>query len=175
MFLFKLYNYSKLLFIVLILLLLAFVFINVKWGAVATPIYQYGMFSGPMHVKDTQTVIHFFINDKIVDISKYPFAERDLLLVSFNRYTDQEQKNTSVYGTMKTLLSPLGIDHLIKRPDYTNQLTDDAFREWYRTLLEGVVKYPVKKYSIYTQRFIWHDSLLRPINEIQKVLFAYAR
>lgn len=168
MFFAKLYKHSKTLFISLIVFLFVFIFLNIKWGVVATPVYQFGMFSGIMHVRDTQTVFHFYVNDTLIDISPFSFAKRDMLQASILRFRQQEEKNKMVYTTMKRLLNTTGPGKLMYESLYTNALSDHQFKTWYRSRLEDIIGYPIKKMAVYSQYYVWQNGKLVSLNLPQK-------
>lgn len=168
MFVARLYKYSKTACIAFLTFILLFIFINYKWGAVATPIYQYGMFSTKFYMKDTQVVFKIYTNDKLLDITAYHFAERDMLLVSLENYMKQANVNTSIYNTMNKI--PV-LNKLMKPQRYTNNISDTIFTAWYKGLLQQVTGKPVDKLEIYRQKVVWYNGNLNEVTAPQKIAF----
>lgn len=168
MFIAQLYKYSKTACLAFLTFILIYIFINYKWGAVATPAYQYGMFSTKFYMKDTQVVFKIYTNDKLLDITAFHFAERDMLIVSLENYMKQEKVNHSIYSTM-TKIPVAG--KMMKQQYYTNTISDMAFTAWYRGLLQQVTGKPVEKLEIYRQKVLWYNNTLNEITPPQKLAF----
>ncbi|WP_462221946.1 hypothetical protein [Ferruginibacter sp.] len=174
MFIKNLYRYSKTAFIAFVLFIVLFIFINYKWGVVATPVYQYGMFSSVFRIKDTQTVYHIYINDTKLDISQYHFAERDMLLISLENYAKAPKNNSTIFFTMKGLLDKTGVGSLMQQSNYFNTVSDTNFTVWYKKLLQQTIGYPVLKTAVFTQKYILEGKSLKPVSSPQKLTFLVA-
>jgi hypothetical protein len=168
MFLTQLYQYSKTLCLAFIAFILVFIVVNYKWGAVATPVYQYGMFSTKFYMKDTQVVFKIYANDKLLDITAYHFAERDMLLVSLENYMKQEKVNGSIYTSMSKI--PV-LNQLMNPELYSNNIPDTIFTAWYKGLLQKVTGNTADKLEIYRQKVIWNNGNLREVTAPQKLSF----
>ena len=157
MFLKDLYNYSKPAFYGFIGFLMAFIFLNYKWGMVAAPVFQFGMYSKPVSIKDTQTVYKVYLNEKPADLSKFGFTERDILLVSLENYQKSFPINESVYLTMNRILSAAGANGLMKREVYVKDANYTEFNYWYKKLLQEIAGYPVNS-AVVTRSVYVSDS-----------------
>ncbi len=171
MFLKKLYYFNKTAFTLLLLFVFAFIYINYKWGAAATPVYQYGMFSSKFYIKDTQIVFKIYVDDRLLDVTKFPFAKRDMLFVSLENYSKQKNVNEAVYGVMKKVPGKIGLTGLMKPGVYANSLNDEAFVKWYRRLLEKVTGKPITKLEVYQQKVVWYNNILKEIESPEKLSF----
>lgn len=171
MFLKELWLFNKKIFAGFMLFIFLMLVINYKWGAVATPVYQFGMFSSKFYMKDTQNVYKIYVNDNQLDITKYHFAERDMLLVSLQNYTKQKSVNQSVYNTMKQIPEKIGLTGVMNPEKYLNNTTDADFTNWYRKLLESITGYPVLKLEIYQQKVQWQNGSLRSVSSPEKLSF----
>jgi hypothetical protein len=100
MFLKQLYRYNKKIFIAVLIFLLAFLYINYKWGVVATPVLQYGMYSGPFYLKDTQSLYIIKANDERINEATLSFTDRDFLQLYPESYLSQKKINADCYTTM---------------------------------------------------------------------------
>lgn len=165
MFLKKLYHYSKPAFFGLIGFLVLFTFLNYKWGIVAAPIYQYGMYSKLMHSKDTQIVYRIYINNKPFNLTELSFTERDILLISPENYQKSLRVNEEVYLTMNRIFSMAGASGIMKREDpHVSQ-----FNEWYKNLLEKKIGYPVKTAVVTRSSYIYQDSGMIQISKPENI------
>lgn len=171
MFITQLYKYSKTACLAFLAFILVYIFINYKWGAVATPVYQYGMFSTKFYMKDTQTIFKIYTNDKLLDITAFHFAERDMLIVSLENYSKQGKVNNSIYNTMNKI--PV-LGKMMKQEFYTNNISDTVFTAWYSELLQKVSGKPVEKLEIYRQKVLWYNGFLNEITPPQKLAFIVA-
>ena len=174
MFLKQLYNYSKVLFFALIFFIMLFVYINYKWGITATPIHQFGMFSSVMKETDTQTIYHIYADERLVDMSKMYFSKRDLLLNSIAFYKIQQRHNTSVFNILDPLFSK------VKFPtwdinNFSNEITDGEFLNWFRKRVSAILGYPVQKVEIFSQEYIWTKEGFAPVSTAQKEFIAINR
>jgi hypothetical protein len=174
MFIKKLYQYSKTAGFGFTAFIVLYFFINYKWGVVATPVFQYGMFSTPFYLKDTQTAYRIYVNDKEIDITKYAFAKRDMLLVSLENYEKEKIINTEVFLTMRQLLKKTGVGYLMKQACYSNNINDTAFTVWYKKLLEQIVGYPVVNAAVFRQKIILKNSIVQPVSSPEKISFLVA-
>ena len=171
MFLTKLYRHSKMGFLIVIVFLFAFVYINYKWGVVATPIYQYGMYSAPFHIRDTQEVYLVRVNGKVVDCGKLSFADRDIVQLYLSNYEKQARVNEVVYRTMNKYLNftrSIGADYSSK---FCNNISDTVFTSWYRAKLEKIINKRVDSMSVYKVYYTWQENHLRAIDSPLKLTF----
>src|ERR1700744_4254191 len=112
MFIKELWTYSKKITIAFILFIILWGYFNYKQGAVAAPLFVYGMYSGKFFIKDTQRVIQLYANNKVIDLTKYSIIDRDLLQTSLQNYVAQKTVNEGVFLTMKRILDHAYIGHL---------------------------------------------------------------
>jgi len=171
MFLKKLYRFNKTAFFSLLLFLIAFIYLNYKWGVHSTPVYQYGMFSSKFYMKDTQTVFKIYTDGRLLDITKYSFIEADRLFVSLQNYAKQKNVNESVYNVMKQIPAKIVAAGVMKHEFYTNDVTDEIFTKWYRQLLEKITGQPFIKLEVYRQKVLWYNNTLKEIASPEKLPF----
>ncbi|HMG81956.1 MAG TPA: hypothetical protein VK559_02890 [Ferruginibacter sp.] len=164
MFLKELWGYSKKLAVGFILFILFWTYINYKQGATAAPLFQYGMYANKYFISDTQQVIELYVNDKNIDLTKYPIADRDLLQTSLLFFRVQKPVNESIYYTIKRILDPVFIGQLMTKDNYTNATTDQEFTDWYKQLTQKIVGYPVNKLAAYEQKYVWQKDKLVPVS-----------
>lgn len=154
MFLKNLYNYSKALFFALVFFIILFVYLNYKWGIIATPVYQFGMFSGMMKKTDTQNIYHIYVNDRLLDMSKIYFSKRDLLLNSIAFYKIQQQHNISVFDILNPFFSKVKFTSWDINI-FSNNITDEQFLTWFKKKLSFFLGYPVQRVEIFSQKLLY--------------------
>ncbi len=171
MFIKQLYRYNKMLCLIFIMFILSFVFINYKQGVVATPIFQYGMFSSKFYLKDTQNVFKIYVNDSLLDLSNFSFEERDMLLVVLESYGIYKARNEAVYKTMKQLYAKFRLENIMKPEVYLINITDETFTKWYMHNLEDIIGYPVLKLAIFQQGYQFQNKELKEVSSPKKLDF----
>jgi len=160
MFVKKLYQYNKQGCLVFVVFIAAFLFINYKWGITATPILQYGMYSSPVYIKDTQTTYVVIADNEIVDCSKLSFVNRDIVQLYPANYEKHKAINENVFGAFKKYkLGSINNDGV----------TDSIFTKWYRSKLETILDKPIHSLQVYRQSFLWTDGALQPIDSPYKL------
>jgi len=169
MFIKKLYRYSKGMFITFIVFVMAFVVINYKWGMVATPILQYGMFSGVFHTKDTQTVYIVEANHKLINNGKISFTNRDIIQIYIDNYLRYKAVNWSAYNTMKKYIGYAGLSSFMTTDKFTAVISDTTFTNWYRSKMETITGEPITSLAVYQQHFVWEDTTLTAIDAPSKL------
>ena len=174
MFLKELWRYHKLGFALLVLFLGLMAFLNYKHGAVATPIFQYGMYSGRIYIQDTQKVYQLKVNNQLLNLSKYSFSEIDIIQGSLINYKKQEVNNDAVFLTMKSIMSKIGVGHFMHQSSYSNNITNTAFTLWYKNIVQKIIGYPVYSLEVYEQKYIWQTDSLKPASSPIKQLFIVA-
>lgn len=169
MFIKKIWNYNKKATIVFVLFILFWCFINVKQGAVATPLLQYGMYSSPFYLKDTQNVLHIYVNDQLIDFTKYSISERDQLQSFLEYYLAHKDNNVMVYTTMKRILSKVYFGKLMKEESYLCKLNDEDFSKWYIKVIERITQEKVFKLAAYYQKYTWQTGQLIAVSTPLKI------
>lgn len=170
MFIKKLYQYNKALCVFFVSGALLFLFINFKWGVVATPMLQFGMYSSIFHVKDTQVVYKVEVNDNIIRNADVSLTNRDVLQVFPDYYEKQASVNEATYATIKKYISYTGLAGFMKKSNYQNDINDSMFVHWYKTKVESITGNPVHSLKLTRQNFVWNGDSLEPIGTASKLL-----
>lgn len=139
MFLKQLYQHNKGLFFVFVFFVFAFIFLNLKWGMVATPVYQYGMFSGPVHLKDTLRLTQVQVNGTFVDMDEYHFVTKDKMLVMPQKYLSAKQQNKVVQASMNSFFSKFGLGNLVDLTANDTLVDAPIFMVWYQQQLSTMI------------------------------------
>ncbi|NOU38153.1 MAG: hypothetical protein HOO89_05525 [Ferruginibacter sp.] len=150
MFLVKLYHYNKYLLISFILFILVYAFINYKQGAVISPIYQFGMYSGKFYKKDTTPIFQIFVNNEKLAVSKLNFEDRDFVLIAVEKYILAKQNSLNINTTMQTVLARVGFGTFFNKRNFENYATDKDFLNWYKNKLQKILntKYILFKFLV---------------------------
>jgi hypothetical protein len=162
MYLKKLYRFNKPGFCIFLLLLLAFLAINYKQGAVATPIYMYGMYGAPRYSTDTQKVYQLSVDGRQLDMNTIPFAQRDLLLLSPDNYKRQKTINPAVLFSMKKIF---GFTGLMKEGLFLNHNSDEQFNQWYLHTINKVLGLNVRHALLTSRYFTWSKQGFQPVSD----------
>ncbi len=169
MFIKELYTYNRKGAIAFVVFILLFIFLNIKWGAVAFPINEYGMYSGKYPLKDTQFVYKIYAGDTYVDFTKLAMAERDKLQYSLEFYGRYKANNSQVFTTMKRLMSKLLIGKLMDEKQYIVSVDSMQFANWFNNMLSDILHKEISSSEIYIQPFIWQSSQLNLVAAPQKI------
>ena len=151
--------------------IILFGLINYKWGVVATPVLQYGMYSSPLYTKDTQTVYIIEADKKIINSAEISLTERDILQIFPDNYEREKLVNEAAYVTMKKYISYTGLVGDMSYDKYSNEVTDSIFSNWYKTKVEKITGNQVQSLSVYKQHFVWKQKKLEPIDTITKLTY----
>lgn len=135
----------------------------------ATPLLQYGMYSAPYYISDTQKVVQLYINNKVVDFSKLSMASRDQLQVSLENYLIEKKSNEMVFTTMQRILNKAGIGQWMKKEYYTNTITDEIFTRWYKKMAENITGENIIHLAAFQQQYIWFAGKLTAIDSPVKL------
>jgi hypothetical protein len=169
MFFKKLYQHSKLLFLIFVSFLFAFVFLNYKWGVVATPVYQYGMYSGPMYLRDTLHLMQVNINGKKLNMGKYTFASKDKMLVMPDKYLKSLHQNKAIQQSLQRIFTPLGMWSLFNSDKFVQQVQPQIFMQWYRNQLQRFIHEEINSIEILQQDYLRQATHLVPLATPQKI------
>ncbi|HNJ93908.1 MAG TPA: hypothetical protein PLS65_03995 [Ferruginibacter sp.] len=162
MFIKRLYRYNPFLFVAFILFLLAFLVVNYKWGTVATPVMQFGMYSKHYSVKDTQVVFLVDVNGKRIDAAALSLSDRDLFQIYPDAFFRQPAANTAARETMRKYLAPVGLDGYMSDKKFINPVADSSFWHWYGAMAAKVLDEPIQTMAVYKQAFTWGSGKLEP-------------
>ena len=171
MFIKELYIYNKALCIFFLLFITVFVFVNYKQGAVAAPVYQYGMFSEKFHIKDTQTVYSVFLNGKPADLAGLNFPRRDMVLVPPENYQRSKGINQTVFLSMKNIAGRINLSKFLKPEKFANNISDSLYFQWYKGMIRSITNSSTENIEVFTQKYIWDMHSLKPVSLPAKILY----
>jgi hypothetical protein len=171
MFISLFYKYNKWSCTLFCLFILAFLFINYKWGVVASPVTGFGMYSKKVYLTDTQAVYFIKANNKLVEADKLSINDRDVLQIFLERYEKHTNINAYVYNLMVNYFSAIGLKNAVNKDAFFNTIDSTVFKNWYVTKISRMVKEPVAKIEIYKQQFVWKQDRFTSIDTLQKLPF----
>lgn len=155
MFLAKLYKHSKGLFVLFAGFLLAFVFINVKQGAVVTPVYQYGMFSEPFYRDQQYEAYQFYVDGEVISLKNLCFPARDIMLVHLQNYLMSAERNNAVYNTMQPIVS-----RIVPLPSSLSETAQpENFNRWYSKMVSQLLKNKIRTLEVFQREVSWHNGI----------------
>lgn len=169
MFIRRFYRYNKALCGLFTAFIILFLIINYKWGTVATPVLQYGMYSSVFTTKDTQTVYLVKADGLPINNAGISLTNRDILQIYPDTYTRQQQVNNDVYAIMQRYFRYAGLASLMNNNRFHNSISDSLFMNWYKTQAEKITGKQVKGLAIYQQHFTWQGSSLQPMDTAIKL------
>ncbi len=165
MFLKELFLFSRTLFISFLAFIFLFIFLNIKWGIVAFPVNEYGMYSGKLYTSDTQQVYLVYANDTLIDFSRLSMTQRDMLQYSLDYYLNEKENNAAVYSNMKRVLTKLFIGKLMRVENYTNKLGPVTFNKWFTNKLSDITGMQIFRLAAYSCNYCWQSGRLKPVSE----------
>ena len=167
MFIGKLYRHSKPMFLLFVGFLFAFVFINYKWGMVATPVLQFGMYSGKHLLTDSIVVYSVIANNKKIEPSQISAGENDFIQTYLELYPTHRENNSLISAILNKYLGLMpGPRQLPEHP-----VTDKVFTEWFSKKMQALVPEPIQSLQATRQQFIWINKKLAPAGIVSKLDF----
>lgn len=169
MFLKELYQYNKLLFAALALFIISMAFINYKWGVVATPIQQYGMYSQRQYFSDTQKVYQLYVNGQKLNLSDFSLVERDMMQIPIDYFGRQEYINSQAFITMRSVFAKLKLDGLLQEKNFVNNTSNLQFYTWFKELVQKNIGNPVAQLEVFEEHYIWNKTKLELTGQPKKI------
>ena len=167
MFLKKLYRHNKTLFLLFTAYLCAFLYINYKWGVIATPVLQFGMYSGKYRLQDTITVYRVVANNRLIDPSLISAGQDDFIQTYLGLYPAYQENNRLVNKTFHSYLGFLPGGGIPAE----RLVMDEAFTKWFKQNMQAIVAEPIQKLEANRQHFVWIHKRLVPIDTASKLDF----
>ena len=169
MFIKEFWHYRKSGTIILLLFISAWCYLNYKQGAVATPLLQYGMYSGRCYVSDTQYVLRLVVNNKLLDFTKYSMSQRDQLQFYLEKFLVEKELNEKVFFTMRQLFSKAGLAQWMQKEKYINLANCQEFGQWYKKKVAAITREKIIELAAYRQKYIWQNDILTPVGTPLKI------
>lgn len=165
MFLKALYFYNKAMFVIAMLCLGVFIFLNVKWGWVATPFQQFGMYSGQYHLKDTQVVFTILnAHGNMID-DDFPVSAIDFIQAYPYPYETMDKKNQEVYNNFSAFrfLGFANASH------FQNKVSKEEINEWFFKRIFQKLGKPPAPATIYENKIGWGNGGMILYSSPQKI------
>ncbi|MBX3255359.1 MAG: hypothetical protein KF862_14555 [Chitinophagaceae bacterium] len=173
MFLYKLYRYKRSLFALAVAGCLIQLVIFYKQGAVATPFFNYGMYSEKILSKDQYEIYKVYVNGELLKGDDYSIQEWDKIYVPVYMYYAKDTTNELMIEVRNRLLLKLQLKGLEADNRYfeNREFNDEAFIEWYAAYLCGFSGHSSQNIRVIKQNYQWNGQQLLPADSI--VLFQY--
>lgn len=162
MYLFRLYKFNRPAAVICCLLLAGYAYINVKWGLVATPLLQHGMYSQPVPIDGNRTVYQLLDSSGNDLMKKLSFYQKDQLTFYLNnlRY---RSSNEHVLAVFTPILRPFRAD---RNPGHfgivppADAVLENWIPRWLNSSLgRSVPAYSIRKITAVAYR--WSDRLIQ--------------
>ena len=165
MFLRKVYNHSKWMFVVMICFIIGQALINYNHGAVATPLYNYGMYSEAFKVKPAYDVIIVEVNGSPLRGQDFSIQQWDKIYLPIRYYLSADSNNNQMIAIRNRMYTHLHLNSLKeKNQQFINPpLSPQQFMSWYSNYLEQVVGDPIKTLTIKEAYYSTTNIKLTPI------------
>lgn len=154
-------------FLLFVAYLLAFTFINYKWGMVATPVLQYGMYSGKHLLSDTISVYRVVVNGRAIEPAQLSAGQNDFMQTYLGLYPLYKENNLAINATFRNAFSFL---HAGAMPS-EKIVTDKIFANWFKQKMQTIVAEPINSLQATQQNFVWTDKRLMPLDTASKLQF----
>lgn len=154
-------------FLLFVAYLLAFLFINYKWGMVATPVLQYGMYSGKHLLSDTMSVYRVVVNGRALEPAQLSSGQNDFVQTYLGLYPFYKENNLVVTETFRNSFSFL---HPGNRAS-EKIVTDKIFVDWFKQKMQTIVAEPINSLQATRQNFVWTDRRLVAVDTASKLHF----
>ena len=160
MFIKQLYNYSKLLFLLMILFLTGQLFINYKFGVVVSPFLNYGMFSEVFTVKPQYQVWEVDVNGKRLQARDFSIQQWDKVILPIQYFYSINSSNELYRTEIRRLFNNLHITTDEKK--FLQTCNYLQFEQWYRSYLERVTGSSIHSLAIHYHAYQYNGSRLIP-------------
>ncbi|RYY50188.1 MAG: hypothetical protein EOO06_04670 [Chitinophagaceae bacterium] len=161
----QLYRFNKLWFAAFILFICAFLYINLKWGYSASPVYQFGMFSGPYQPGDTQLVYRLYNgNVEINPVTQLNGVDRDVIYTALNRFETQASQNDNIYHTTQRFYKALHLSRFMKQENFQNSVGESDLQAWLNFYLSKRTRHSDFDVKVNKQMFHWRGGKMVPVD-----------
>jgi hypothetical protein len=162
MYLVQLYRHNRAAAIIVSALLFGFIYLNYKWGLVATPLLQYGMYSHPVSVQEERVVYRITDENGVDLLAKLDYHQRDQVFFYLG-HTGYLSSNLHVYQTFEPLLRPFQLQHTSEKfglnPDAEEELNHWMINRMVEQV--GVTGPTPEKIRIYRTNAVWRNHKLQ--------------
>ncbi len=159
-------------FMVMILFIVGQAVINFNHGAVATPLYNYGMYSEVFKVKPVYAVIKVEVNGRNLRGEDFSIQQWDKIYLPIRYYLAADSNNNQMIDIRNRMFSKLGLHSLqSSNHHFTNTIiSPKQFMDWYAKYLDEIVEAPVQSVLIKQQPFSSQKTILSPITDTDQLI-----
>ncbi len=134
---------------------------------VASPINQFGMYSGKCFMNDTVTVYTTLIKKDEIKQNKLSVVDIDFIQEYPESYKYQQTTNELVFGTMKKMIKLVLIDSSF----FFNKINDTAFYAWYNKMVCKRLGKPLSPVELSYHKLVWKHNKFEDIVSPEKINF----
>ena len=152
LFLQKLYNHNKLLFLGFVLFIIVQLFLNFKQGMVATPFMHFGMYSGPFKVQPEISVTEIIVNGEKLSAEDFSATQWDKIVLPIELYCSQHKRGKTFYHEdIKRLLARFYIPS--NEESFYLELSNADFLSAYQKVLSSIIGRDINKIEILRSKY----------------------
>ena len=152
LFLQKLYNHNKLLFLGFVLFIIVQLFLNFKQGMVATPFMHFGMYSGPFKVQPEISVTEIIVNGEKLSAEDFSATQWDKIVLPIELYCSQHKRGKTFYHEdIKRLLARFYIPS--NETSFYAELSNADFLSAYQKVLSSIIGRDINKIEILRSKY----------------------
>ena len=153
MYLSKLYQHNKFLFIIICLFALAQLINNIRQDIAISPVYSYGMYSEQIKPLPFYTVPEIFIDGKQLQAKDFSPQQWDNITLPVTEFYAQQQWN--VYQWQQDIHRLLPFTDSSK---FVNHITEREFKQWYHQHLESLLHRQIDSINIVFSKYHFNGT-----------------
>jgi hypothetical protein len=164
MFLKKVYNYSRGLFLFMALFVIAQLFVNFKQGMLLSPFYHFGMYSEPFKLEESYNVFEVRQNGKLLQGKDFSAQQWDKILLPIAYYADIKTNNILFEKEVKRILAKLHVapdqKQFLETCDY------NQFENWYKTYLQNITAISTTSIDVTSRLYTFKEGRLQTTSSV---------
>jgi hypothetical protein len=153
MYLEKLYQHNKLLFIIIVLFALAQLINNMRQDIAISPVYSYGMYSEQIRPLHFYTVPEIFADGKQLQAKDFSPQQWDNITFPVTEFYTQQQWNLSQWQQDIHRLLPF-----TDSSKFVNHITEQEFKRWYHQHVQSLLGRNINSVSIVFTRYYFNGT-----------------
>lgn len=153
MYLKRLYQHNKFLFLLCIFFVFAQLFINYKRGVVCTPFYHYGMYSEVITPKNSYSIPEIFVDHQLLSAKDFTPQMWDNITQPIVLFYQSQIENNLIWQQDIHRLLPF-----TDSAKFANTLNEAGFKLWYGQHLEHLLNRQIDSVQIAFTNYFFNGS-----------------
>lgn len=149
------------LFLTIILFVVAQLANNIRQDIAISPLYSYGMYSEVIEPDSLYVVPEIFVDGKQLQTMNFTPMEWENISFPVTLFYQQKDWNNKIW--QKDIHRLLPLTDISK---FTNHITEQEFREWYKSHLQSVLKKDIDSTEILFSTYAFDGNGLHKIKSI---------